>query len=70
MTHEEAVVQLLRTEVNSYKQLPVMLYQIQIKYRDEARPLPPLLRKTHPLPRKARPLSPLLRETRLFPQKA
>ena len=37
MTHEEAVVQLLRTEVNSYKQLPVMLYQIQTKYRDEAR---------------------------------
>ena len=35
MTHEEAVVQLLRTEVNSYKQLPVMLYQIQIKYRDD-----------------------------------
>ena len=37
MTHEEAVVHLLRTEVNSYKQLPVMLYQIQTKYRDEAR---------------------------------
>ncbi|MDD3117802.1 MAG: proline--tRNA ligase, partial [Victivallales bacterium] len=37
MTHEEAVVQLLRTEVNSYKQLPVMVYQIQTKYRDEAR---------------------------------
>ncbi len=37
MTHEEAVVHLLRTEVTSYKQLPVMLYQIQTKYRDEAR---------------------------------
>lgn len=37
MTHEEAVVHLLRTEVSSYKQLPVMLYQIQTKYRDEAR---------------------------------
>jgi prolyl-tRNA synthetase len=37
MTHEEAVVHLLRSEVSSYKQLPVMLYQIQTKYRDEAR---------------------------------
>ena len=37
MTHEEAVVHLARTEITSYKQLPVMLYQIQTKYRDEAR---------------------------------
>ncbi len=37
MTHEEAVVHLIRTEVTSYKQLPVMVYQIQTKYRDEAR---------------------------------
>ena len=37
MTHEEAVVHLVRTEVTSYKQLPVMVYQIQTKYRDEAR---------------------------------
>ena len=37
MTHEEAVVHLLRTEVTSYRQLPVMLYQLQTKYRDEAR---------------------------------
>jgi len=37
MTHEEAVVQLVRTEITSYRQLPVMLYQIQTKYRDEAR---------------------------------
>lgn len=37
MTHEEAVVHLARTEVTSYKQLPVMMYQIQTKYRDEAR---------------------------------
>lgn len=44
MTHEEAVVSLLRTEVNSYKQLPVMLYQIQIKYRDEARPRAGMIR--------------------------
>ena len=44
MTHEEAVVQLCRTEVTSYKQLPVMLYQIQTKYRDEARPRAGLIR--------------------------
>jgi prolyl-tRNA synthetase len=44
MTHEEAVVHLLRSEVNSYKQLPVMLYQIQTKYRDEARPRAGLIR--------------------------
>lgn len=37
MTHEEAVVHLARTEITSYKQLPAMLYQIQTKYRDEAR---------------------------------
>jgi prolyl-tRNA synthetase len=44
MTHEEAVVHLLRTEVNSYKQLPVMLYQFQTKYRDEARPRAGMIR--------------------------
>jgi prolyl-tRNA synthetase len=44
MTHEEAVVHLCRTEVNSYKQLPAMLYQIQTKYRDEARPRAGLIR--------------------------
>ena len=44
MTHEEAVVHLTRTEVNSYKQLPVMLYQIQTKYRDEARPRAGMIR--------------------------
>ena len=37
MTHEEAIVHLARTEVTSYKQLPVMMYQLQTKYRDEAR---------------------------------
>lgn len=37
MTHEEAVVHMARTELTSYKQLPVMIYQIQTKYRDEAR---------------------------------
>ncbi len=44
MTHEEAVVQLARTELSSYKQLPVMLYQIQTKYRDEARPRAGMIR--------------------------
>ncbi len=44
MTHEEGVVHLARTELNSYKQLPVMLYQIQTKYRDEARPRAGLIR--------------------------
>ncbi|MDT8391523.1 MAG: proline--tRNA ligase [Lentisphaeria bacterium] len=44
MTHEEAVVHLARTEVNSYKQLPFMLYHVQTKYRDEARPRGGLIR--------------------------
>ncbi len=44
MTHEEAVVHLCRSEVTSYKQLPVMLYQLQTKYRDEARPRAGLIR--------------------------
>ena len=44
MTHEEAVVHLARSEVNSYKQLPVMIYLIQTKYRDEARPRAGLIR--------------------------
>lgn len=37
-THEEIVTALVRGEVNSYKQLPLLLYQIQNKYRDERRP--------------------------------
>jgi prolyl-tRNA synthetase len=44
MTHEEAIVHLVRTEVKSYKQLPVMLYQLQTKYRDEARPRAGMIR--------------------------
>ena len=44
MTHEEAAVHLFRTEVSSYKQLPAMLYQLQTKYRDEARPRAGLIR--------------------------
>lgn len=37
-THEEIVTLHTRSEVNSYRQLPLMLYQIQTKYRDERRP--------------------------------
>jgi len=37
-THEEMITSLVRDEVRSYKQLPLMLYQIQNKYRDEIRP--------------------------------
>ena len=44
MTHEEAIVHLVRSEISSYKQLPVMAYQIQTKYRDEARPRAGLIR--------------------------
>lgn len=44
MTHEECVTALVRSEITSYKQLPVMLYQIQTKYRDEARPRAGLIR--------------------------
>ncbi|NMA43585.1 MAG: proline--tRNA ligase [Oligosphaeraceae bacterium] len=44
MTHEEAVVHLARTELPSHRQLPAMMYQIQVKYRDEARPRAGLIR--------------------------
>lgn len=37
-THEEVVTDLVRNEVKSYRQLPVNLYQIQTKFRDEIRP--------------------------------
>lgn len=37
MTHEEAAADLARQEIHSYKQLPMMVYQIQTKLRDEAR---------------------------------
>tara|TARA_R110000868_G_scaffold189695_2_gene433169 strand:- start:218368 stop:219606 length:1239 start_codon:yes stop_codon:yes gene_type:complete len=37
-THEEIVTDLYRNNIQSYKQLPVMLYQIQTKFRDEVRP--------------------------------
>ncbi len=44
MTHEEVVSAIVRSEINSYKQLPSMVYQLQTKYRDEARPRAGLLR--------------------------
>ena len=37
-THEEVITALVRDEVKSYKQLPLNLYQIQTKFRDEVRP--------------------------------
>ena len=37
-THEETFTDLLRNNVNSYRQLPLTLFQIQTKYRDERRP--------------------------------
>ncbi len=37
-THEETVTSLIRGEIRSYKQLPLNLYQIQVKFRDEIRP--------------------------------
>ncbi len=37
-THEEIITHLIRNEIRSYKQLPVNLYQIQTKFRDEIRP--------------------------------
>jgi len=37
-THEEVITDLARREIHSYKQLPVNLYQIQTKFRDEIRP--------------------------------
>ncbi len=37
-THEEIITELARNELKSYKQLPVNLYQIQTKFRDEIRP--------------------------------
>ncbi|NQZ59995.1 MAG: proline--tRNA ligase, partial [Lentisphaeraceae bacterium] len=44
MTHEEAVCHMARTEITSYKQMPAAVFQIQTKYRDEARPRAGLIR--------------------------
>ena len=43
-THDEVVVDIVRDNVASYKQLPLNLYQIQTKFRDEERPRAGLLR--------------------------
>ncbi|QDE30579.1 proline--tRNA ligase [Shewanella polaris] len=37
-THEEVITDLVRKELSSYKQLPITLYQVQTKFRDEVRP--------------------------------
>lgn len=37
-THEEVITDIVRKEIKSYRQLPVILYQIQTKFRDEVRP--------------------------------
>ncbi|MCR4293336.1 MAG: proline--tRNA ligase [Candidatus Kuenenia sp.] len=37
-THEEVITYIVKNEINSYKQLPITLYQIQTKFRDEMRP--------------------------------
>ncbi|MDO6694063.1 proline--tRNA ligase [Aliiglaciecola sp. 3_MG-2023] len=37
-THEEVITSLVKNEISSYKQLPINLYQIQTKFRDEVRP--------------------------------
>ncbi len=43
-THEEVVTDIVRGTVSSYKQLPLTLYQVQTKFRDEPRPRAGLLR--------------------------
>ena len=37
-THEEVITAIVRNEIHSYKQLPITLYQIHVKFRDEIRP--------------------------------
>ncbi|MCP4540984.1 MAG: proline--tRNA ligase [Chloroflexi bacterium] len=44
MTHEEVIADLVRTEIQSYKQLPHLLYHIQTKWRDDPRPRAGLIR--------------------------
>ncbi len=43
-THEEVITDIVRKEIRSYKQLPLNLYQIQTKFRDEIRPRAGLMR--------------------------
>ena len=44
MTHEEAVTDIARGEIDSYKRLPLFVYQIQTKFRDDPRPRAGLIR--------------------------
>ena len=44
MTHEEVVTDLARKEIRSYRQMPLLVYQIQTKWRDEPRPRAGLIR--------------------------
>ena len=44
MTHEEAIGDLVRKEIRSYRQLPQLVYQLQTKWRDEPRPRAGLIR--------------------------
>ena len=44
MTHEEAVGDLVRKEIRSYRQLPALLYHVQTKWRDDPRPRAGLIR--------------------------
>jgi len=44
MTHEEAVVDVVKDEVQSYRQLPMLIYHIQTKWRDDPRPRAGLIR--------------------------
>ncbi len=44
MTHEEAITDIARSEIDSYKRLPLFVYQIQTKFRDDPRPRAGLIR--------------------------
>ncbi|NTV36202.1 MAG: proline--tRNA ligase, partial [Anaerolineaceae bacterium] len=44
MTHEEVVASLVRSEIQSYRQLPALVYHIQTKWRDDPRPRAGLIR--------------------------
>lgn len=44
MTHEECVTDLARTHIDSYKRLPLLVYQLQTKWRDDPRPRAGLIR--------------------------
>ncbi len=44
MTHEEVVAEIIKDEIQSYRQLPMMIYHIQTKWRDDPRPRAGLIR--------------------------